>query len=667
MKKNDKRKLTMLAAVLCCAMTMMVSLTSCTNNSDIPVEVTDSKPFTYDREIDNSVRPGDDFYKYALGQWLNDDNRSPSIFMQINEEQKAVLKKTLATSADPLLVLLRGQVDEAMSNDSRSVALLRERLQMLEQIETADQLHVAFTTLHQLGYSPLFRVVPFIVEGREVINLIITGGKTVEMDTVMAMKDSKDMVERVTSYCQRLRFLGYSDERIAQISEHATSLEQILMNDFLINFEMLRHPLPLTRAITGDEDMDKAIGSVVEMMGLEKSKLESNRLLLLGVGITQLMVQLAKASQQQDLISVFRDYMIYNVISQDAYCVPKQTGMTDRFDILNNLLHYNRYYKYRILVENYGYDNIYKQQCQDILERMRQVFIQRVEKLDWMGAATKAEAIKKAAAMTFYIGYPDKWNDAMTPQVSGDCLLATATQLRQHSVESNKKMIGKHLDDIGWDFWAIYSAFTTDNAFHLSSANALTILPSWITRPRFNEELSEATLYATATTFGHEFCHGFDSGGSAYDADGKNCDWWQPDDKLAFQTKQQALIQLYNQLEDYPGKMSDGEKTLQEDMADYGGIELALACYKQRLTEQGFSGIQFDEQIKKFFLSYAQIWKQEQELSVEGLKVYETDTHSVPHNRVNGMMRLQDDWYRLYDVKPSNKLYVDPKDRVKIW
>jgi predicted metalloendopeptidase len=97
-------------------------------------------------------------------------------------------------------------------------------------------------------------------------------------------------------------------------------------------------------------------------------------------------------------------------------------------------------------------------------------------------------------------------------------------------------------------------------------------------------------------------------------------------------------------------------------------VELALDCYKQRLTEQGFSGKQFDEQIRKFFLAYAQIWKQEPEFSAERLvQTYGTDGHSAPHNRVNGMMRLQADWYRLFDVKPTDKLYVKPEDRVKIW
>ena len=136
----------------------------------------------------------------------------------------------------------------------------------------------------------------------------------------------------------------------------------------------------------------------------------------------------------------------------------------------------------------------------------------------------------------------------------------------------------------------------------------------------------------------------------------------------AFQAKQEELVELFNQLEAYPGQLADGRKTLVENMADYGGIELALASYKQRLSEQGFKGAQLDEQIKKFFVAYGYSWRHEREFDLDMLKrLYEIDPHSAPHNRINGMMRLLDDWYRLYDVKPTDKLYVAPQNRVKIW
>lgn len=655
-----------LSAVLYCAITMSM-LTSCAIE-DNPAPVTDYKPFPYDSEIDNSVRPGDDFYRYALGQWFNSSDPAPSIFEQIENEMPLIFNNMLNTSNDPVMVTLRSQADQTLNDDSKNKALLSERLQMLEQVTTGDQLNAAFANLHSLGYSPLFRLIPFASEGKLGINLITSGAMTREVTSFAALNDKESLDSAVTAYCSHLDALGFSQERIAQITENAIKIENIEMRAFEYALELARHPQPITvtrRASSGDEQKKDA---VFKMMGATDQELKEQVLFTSSIGIDSLILDFADAAQSPSNVEAFRDYMIYNVLAQDLPFVPSINKQADRTDMLKSALQYNKYYKYRLLTESYGKDNICKQQCQDIMEQMRKNFIRRVDNLDWMSASTKVEARKKAEAMKFYIGYPDQWNDKLTPKIEGDVLLATVTQLRQNAVQTISSIRGRNADVLGWDLWASMAQFTTDNAFYLSTANSLVILPAWICKPRFDNDLSEAAVYAVTTTFGHEFCHGFDAGGAKYDENGYYRDWWAPVDQAAFQAKQQIMIDLYNQLEVYPGLMADGQKTLKENMADYGGQELALECYKQRLTNQGFKGAQYDEQIKKFFLSFAHLWKEERELDNEMLEyLYEVDTHSAAHNRVNGMMRLQDDWYRLYDVKPTDKLYLAPEDRVKIW
>ena len=654
--------------ILMAAAALTLILTSCNSRME-PIIVEDTLPFPYDTEIDETVRPGDDYYHYALGKWLDSSNPSPSFFDQISENNQELLARTLTTSSDPLLVQLRGMVEKAMADDSRSAALIKERLQMLEQVETVDQLYEAFSELHRLGYNPLVRLSPEVRYGKEVVNIMLSGGKPVELDTLMAMRDTEKVAEKVASYCQPLTHFGYSQERIVQISQNAVKMETVEMSVFVKVYDLLNTPAERIPATKSDDPYKDAVMFVGGLMGLDPALVERYMITPLTMAGFELLRQFATLAEHPELVPLFRDYMIYNVICQDAFCIPKTTAQTDRVAILANLLHYNRYYKYRILLDSYGTENIFKQQCLSILEDLRQVLIERIENLDWMSAPTKAEARKKAEAMTFYVGYPEQWNSDMNPQVDGDCLLDVATQLRQHQNSVVKNMLGRNLDEVGWDFWAILSAFTTDNAFHLREANALIILPSWITRPRFDNELSEAVTYAAAICFAHEICHGFDAGGSLADADGVKRDWWAPADKQAFLEKQKALIELFNQMEDYPGQPADGELTLNENLADYGGVTIALECYKQRLTRQGFTGEQFDEQIKKFFLAYAQFYKHTYERTVEyQKKIHDMkDSHSLNHVRINGMMRLQDDWYRLYDVQPTDKLYVAPENRVKIW
>ena len=662
-----KKILLTLSAVLCCTMTTTV-LTSCSSIDDNPVVVTDDKPFPYYNEIDNSVRPGDNFYQYAIGQWLNSSDPTPSIFQQIEDENKILLSNMLNTSNAPVMVTLRSLADQTLSDDSKSKALLNERLQMLEQVTTADQMFAVFQTLHALGYSPLLRLIASFGAGRIPNNGITTGAMTKEMTAASQRKNEHTVDSLVAANCQYLSSFGFSQERIAQITENAAKIEKVEMKLYTGANEMLKYQETMHRALSAS-DQDN-ITLVLTMMGATEKDFEDSRLQFTAEGLLEFLLQFAEARNNQALSNAFRDYMIYNVMAQDAPFVPSVSKKTDRVEMLRSALERNRYYMYRLLADSYGYDNIYKQECTDILENMRKIFIKRVENLDWMSAPTKAEAVKKAQAMKFFVGYPEQWNDDLTPEITSDNMLDAVTQLRQNALQTITGLRQKNFNDHAWEVWANMGQFTTDNAFYLAPANSLVILPAWITKPRFDTELSDAMFYAFAVTFGHEFCHGFDAGGAEYDADGQQRDWWQADDRAAFEAKQQILIELYNQLDAYPGQKANGQKTLVENMADYGGVELALECYKQKLTEQGFRGEQFDEQIKKLFLAYAQSWKQDYERESDYSKLkflYERDGHSAAHNRVNGMMRLQDDWYRLFDVKSTDKLYLAPQDRVKIW
>lgn len=648
-------------------MTVMFNLASCSVEDD-PAPIVDNKPFTYDSEIDYSVNPGDNFYQYALGLWLNSSDPSPSIFKQIDTEFGNLTNSMLANSSNPVIAYLRNQADETLTDDSKNKALLNERLQMLEQITTGDQLYKAFQTLYGLGYGTLIRLIPYIIPGRKMGSMICTGSMNDSITYAVKYKDKAKLEERIRDCCLLLDAFGFSDERIEQIAKNAIEIETLEMDAYLAFIDMLRHPIKKHATRSTQEEYKKMM-KVLTLMDVTEKDMTEGIIDDTSMDITPLLLKFADAGERQEDVMTFRDYMIYNVIAQDISFIPTSspTTMTSQ-GMMQQALKSSKHFKYRLIAEDYGYDNIYKQQCHDILERMRNRFIQRIDKLDWMTDATKAEARKKAEAMKFFIGYPEQWNDQYTPSVNGDCMLASVTQVRQNTVNIVKDLRGKRFDDAIWDVIANLMQFTTDNAFYMPEANSLMILPAWITKPRFNNDLSDATLYAVATAFGHEFCHGFDAIGAEYDVIGNKCDWWTAADRAAFEAKQQMLIKLFDQLEAFPGQMANGTKTLAENMADYGGMELTLDCYKELLAEQGFKGKQYDEQIKKFFLSYAQVWKMEEIVDLDYMKyLSENDVHSLPQTRVNGMMRLQDDWYRLYNIKPTDKLYVAPADRVKIW
>ena len=656
------RKILMtIAAVLSCAMTTSVFTACSIEDNPAPEVVTDSKPFPYDQFIDTSVRPGDDFFRYQYGAWL-DNKQLLSMSDMVSQEMSKMELDWIINSNDPVLDALRQLAGNAES-DKAGMLMLKARLDYLSAIQTQEQLLEAFAQLHKWGYTPLVRQVAFS-DQRVIKGMLTTEYPSPYMKTAYYQKSKEAVASAMARICGFLADFGFSNERIEEIKARAETVSIYEMQAYDSHLNMIRKMQNPENHMTIRRAVSLTTKQVCELMGIgdladqmiENPDPDDEAV------IQQLLSILFEGTESS--VNMMRDYMIAYVVSMDiAYF--NQTPDTR----VSLAIQHAKYYKYRMEAEKVGLQNISKEKCTEMMEEFRSILIERIGNLDWMGDATKQAAQEKARKMDFYIGYPDKWNDEMTPKIEGATLLEAVDGLRLHEVALNRQMLGKTTAVAGWDYWCTFVTFTTYNAMYDSSNNQLIILPAFLTAPAFDFTLSESTLYATAFIFGHEMCHGFDAGGSKRDEVGAERDWWLPADKDAFENKQQQLITLWGQLEHYPGQPANGEYTLKENMADYGGVTLALEAYSRRLHQQGFSGEEFDNQMRKFWLAYGiPISLEARERSVESLKdSYTSDIHSAGHNRVNGIVRLFDDWYRLYDVKPTDKLYVAPEDRVKIW
>ena len=656
------RKIMMtLAAVLSCAMTTSVFTACSVEDNPAPEVVTDSKPFPYDQYMDTSVRPGDDFFRYQYGAWL-DDAQKPSLNMIISQEMSNMELDWIINSDDPVLCAIRQLAGNAES-DNAGRLLLKARLDYLSAIQTQEQLLEAFAQLHKWGYTPLVRQVAFS-DQRVIKGMLTTEYPSPYMKAAYHQKNEEEVASAMARICGFLADFGFSNERIEEIKARAEAVSLLEMKAYDRHINMIRKMQDPENHMSIRRALSLTTQQACELMGMgdladqmiENPDADDEAV------IQQLLSILFDGTESS--VAMMRDYMIAYVVSMDiAYF--NQTADTR----VSLAIQHAKYYKYRMEAEKVGLQNISKEKCTEMMEEFRSILIERIGNLDWMGNATKQAAQEKARMMDFYIGYPDKWNDEMTPKIEAGTLLEAVDELRLHEVALNRQIIGKTTAVAGWDYWCSFVTFTTYNAMYDSSNNQLIILPAFLTAPAFDFTLSESTLYATAFVFGHEMCHGFDAGGSKHDEVGAERDWWSPADKAAFESKQQQLITLWGQLEHYPGQPANGESTLKENMADFGGVTLALEAYSRRLHQQGFSGEDFDKQIRKFWLAYGMpVGVEERERSLDALKQsYTNDIHSAGHNRVNGIVRLFDDWYRLYDVKPTDKLYVAPEDRVKIW
>ena len=301
---------------------------------------------------------------------------------------------------------------------------------------------------------------------------------------------------------------------------------------------------------------------------------------------------------------------------------------------------------------------------QEIFQSLRSTLSERIERSDWMTPYSKARAMEKVNAMQCHHGIFD-WSkyEADMPVSSDICSamheigISYVTKMMSYSGEN------KDLDHIVASLYltpATGIPAYAPNSFYIRNCNAMCILPSTSILTDMNPELPFQTF-----VIAHEICHGFDSEGSRYNANGEFGDWWSIDDKLEFKKKQNQLIDAFNQYYIGGSTFCNGAKTIDEDMADLGGLEISWYNALKSLSIK-YDGAELEDMKRRFFKTYALLWAQYKTLE-EKIKSVGNDEHSAYEYRVNGIVNNIDDWYSLFDVTPQSRFYLSADRRVHLW
>ena len=321
----------------------------------------------------------------------------------------------------------------------------------------------------------------------------------------------------------------------------------------------------------------------------------------------------------------------------------------------------------------------FKDKYLNITKEIQASLRKRIERVEWMSQTTRNNALEKLDYFGLNVAYPDRWYEDCVAKLSDCATLAEAVYrgnrchalLKEHLMGGNDTfshlIISATLGAEGF----IPADLLLVNAFYSAANNAIYIYPAVLLPPFMPENVSMAYEYAVFTVIGHEFTHGFDSNtGSKYDKMGNKRNWWTVADQMAFEERRDILANCYSHMEidpvRVPGTYSDGMITQGEDIADLGGFLTVLDAYKARLEADGYSGETLREQLRKFYESYADLWKlvySETKLSTFPKK----DEHSHARLRINGVVMNTDLWYDLYDVDRNNILYLPPERRAVIW
>lgn len=304
----------------------------------------------------------------------------------------------------------------------------------------------------------------------------------------------------------------------------------------------------------------------------------------------------------------------------------------------------------------------HKVKMEKLVNNLLAAYKQSVTQLDWMSPATKKEAQAKLATFMPKIGYPSKWRDYSSLVIKKDDLIGNSIRSNEFATQYEINKLGKPIDRTEWGMTP-----QTVNAYYNPEMNEIVFPAAILQPPFFNANADDAVNYgAIGAVIGHEISHGFDDQGSQYDEKGNLRNWWTKQDHQKFAEKTAALVKQYSAFSPLPGYYVNGELTLGENIADNSGLAIAFKAYKLSLGGKpapvidGFSGEQ------RFYMGFGQVW-QSKSRDATLLVQIKTDPHAPAEFRGNGTVQNQPEFYKAFDVKEGDNMYVAPENRVVIW
>ena len=660
-----------LAAVLCCMISTTV-LTSCMDKVDNPVpqEPTMIDPvadiYLHDDEMDRDVRPGDSFYHFAVGSWIK--SHDPNDVSWLKEGMvyiNSIAQKALINSEDPQVKHLVSNLLSTPDANKEMDAINKVLSTMFDENGNLDVLG-GWGILSDMGYStPVAR--SLTTQNNLFYYVITVGVNSLENDLRKA--NETELLRRYMRNCLTPFVADPSqlDEWVDKVMDLANkawavnnpqltgSLMERLRGDKLPQYA-LANAMKGRRAGSIDFSLDKLVESY--HLDLTRDRIDSRPL--------SFFDELAN----QDPALLFM-YTAYNVMMENYEFLLgcRRINVSKYFDDICSSIKSAVPALINTAEAEAFAPAVNQQECLADLERLRGKMSQRIQNLDWMSDATKEAAQEKLRKMHFYAGVPENLIVKGAFNLTGETLLEDVIQARTQCTALTNSYVGKHTHEYFADFILISIPLSFFNAVYAADFNGVYIFPAFCSKVMYPQSDSEEDMlrrYATFYVFAHELCHGFDSKGSQYDGEGYMRDWWAPSDKQQFEVKKQQMVDRFNELWAYEGQHANGLMTLGENMADLGGVRLSFELFKDLLVEKGYYGESLKHMLREYFLHYAQVWKEE-DRGTEGYRQqYLTDVHSASFNRINGIARLMDEWYDLFQVK-SGDIYVAPADRPYIW
>ena len=649
--------------------------------------------------MDKSVRPGDDFYQYANGGWLKrteipPDRAGYGVFSRLDDLatkrtndliQEIAKSNSAPGSSNRKIADLFNSFMNEDAIEKRGLEPLKADLDAIKAIKDkrdlaralGETLRIDVDPLNNTNYhtSHLFGlwVAPGFQDSDHYTPYLLQGGLALPdreyyLATSEHMKDVRAKYQAYVSAMMKLAGFDDPDQRATRIVEleHAIAEKHRSLEE---NEDILKSNNPWTMADFSAKAPGLDWAEYFRAAGLSKQKTFNVWQPEAFTGESALVVSVPLDS--------WKDWLAFHLVNEYAGALPK-AFVDERFDFFGQTLSGAKQQRPRwqrgvylvndLLGDAVGemYAKRYfspeaKATAQAMVKNLIDAFRKRIDALTWMAPSTKAEAKAKLDTLYVGIGYPEKWRDYSKYEVRADDLFGNVWRAGTFDYQYWIGRLGQPVDHHEWSMTP-----QTVNAVNLPLQNALNFPAAILEPPFFDAQAPAATNYgAIGTVIGHEISHTFDTQGSTFDSKGRLRNWWTDSDLQHFKTATQALAKQYDQYSPFPDVHVNGQQTLGENIADVAGIAAALDGYHASLNgktapvQDGFSGDQ------QFFIAFAQNWASKQRDASLRQQVL-TDPHAPGMYRAAEVRNI-DDWYKNFDVKPGEKLYLAPDARVRIW
>jgi predicted metalloendopeptidase len=315
----------------------------------------------------------------------------------------------------------------------------------------------------------------------------------------------------------------------------------------------------------------------------------------------------------------------------------------------------------KVYVEHY-FPAERKKQVEEMVHNFVLAYKERIDTLDWMSPETKKQAQAKLAKISVKIGYPDKWRDYSSLAIKRDDLVGNVMRTRAFEHQRGVEKLGKPVDRTEWGMTP-----QTVNAYYSPTMNEIVFPAARLQAPLYDADAEPAINYgAVGISIGHEMSHAFDDSGSQYDGDGNLRNWWTKEDGEKFAAKAKVLVAQYGGYSPVQGYNLNGQLTLGENIADNAGAIMASRAYKISLKGKPAPVIDGYTAEQRIFMGLAQA-RRGKARDAALIAQVKSDPHSPSEFRVNGSLRNHPGYYEAFDVKPGDKMYLAPEDRVIFW